>query len=166
MLHLHPAEADGPNRVWCVGREGSLRMVPSMHGLEYVRLLVQSPGVDVPALELSAAADPAVADSGTGALVDQQALAEHRRRSREDVPATAPEGAPEGEQAEQARAAVRKAIRAALARLELHDGEVAHALRTTIRIGATCRYEPDQLRPVEWRLTRSHPAAAQQSSGT
>ncbi len=82
------------------------------------------------------------------------------------VPATALEGAPEGEQAEQARAAVRKAIRAALARLELHDGEVAHALRTTIRIGATCRYEPDQLRPVEWRLTRSHPAAAQQSSGT
>lgn len=150
VLHLHPAE--GSTRLWCVGHEGALRMVPSMLGLEYLRLLVQSPGVDVPALELSAAADPDVVDSGTGTLVDQQVLADHRRRSRES-----PEPPPDVEGAEPARAAVRKAIRAALARLELHDGEVAYALRTTIRTGTSCRYEPDPFRPIEWRLDRAHP---------
>ena len=71
--------------------------------------------------------------------------------------------APEVEGADQARAAVRKAIRAALARLELHDGEVAYALRTTIRIGASCRYEPDPFRPVEWRLEHAHPAVRSSS---
>ena len=153
VLHLHPTEAEG-SRLWCVGHEGALRKVPSMHGLEYIRLLVQSPGVDVPALELSAAADPDVVDSGTGTLVDQEALAEHRRRTRES-----PAAAPEVEGADQARAAVRRAIRAALARLELHDGEVAYALRTTIRTGATCRYEPDPFRPVEWQLDHAHSPA-------
>jgi hypothetical protein len=154
VLHLHPAETEGATRLWCVGREGSLRRVPSMRGLEYIRLLLQSPGVDLPAQELSAAADPDVVDSGTGTLVDQQALAEHRRQAREA--AAAP---PDPGRTEQARSAVRKAIRAALARLELHDGEVAHALRTTIRVGATCRYEPDPFRAVEWRLERAHPVA-------
>ena len=58
------------------------------------------------------------------------------------------------ERAELARTTVRRAIRTALARLELHDAEVAHELRTTIRTGATCRYEPDRFRPVAWHLTQ------------
>ena len=151
VLHLHPTEAEGSTRLWSVGHEGSLRVVPSMHGLEYIRLLLESPRADVPALELAARADPGVVDSGTGTLVDQEALAEHRRRSLES-----PDAPPDREGAEPARAAVRKAIRAALARLELHDGEIAYALRTTIRIGAACRYEPDPFRPVVWRTDRAH----------
>ena len=157
LLHLHPAESDGPARLWCVGHEGALRTVPSMHGLEYLRLLLAQPRVDVPALELTTHADSAIVGSGTGTLVDQQALAEHRRRLREE-PAPA-EPADEADRAEQARVAVRRAIRAALARLELHDGEVAHELRTTIRTGATCRYEPDRFRPVEWHLADGHAGA-------
>ena len=53
---------------------------------------------------------------------------------------------------EQARSAIRRTIRTTLARLELHDSEVAYELRTTIRTGPTYRYEPDVFRPVEWRL--------------
>jgi hypothetical protein len=134
-------------------------MVPSMQGLEYLRLLVQSPGLDVPAGALVAAADPDVADSGTGTLVDQQALADHRRQVRDSPPAVA------AADAEHARATVRRAIRAALDRLELHDGEVAQALRTTVLTGATCRYEPDPYRPVVWRVDRSH-AASETVTGT
>jgi hypothetical protein len=58
----------------------------------------------------------------------------------------------DAEESVQARSAIRRAIRTALARLELHDGEVAYELRTTIRTGTTYRYEPDVFRPVEWRL--------------
>jgi len=62
-----------------------------------------------------------------------------------------------GEESEQVRSAVRRAMRTALARLELHDGEVAYELRTTIRTGPAYRYEPDAFRPVEWRLgTEQH----------
>jgi hypothetical protein len=56
------------------------------------------------------------------------------------------------EKSDQARSAIRRAMRTALARLELHDGEVAYELRTTIRTGVTYRYEPDPFRHVEWRL--------------
>ncbi len=58
-------------------------MVPAMQGLQYVRLLLESPGVDVPAVELAAAitGTPVVEDAGV--LVDQQALTAYRRRVRE-----------------------------------------------------------------------------------
>jgi hypothetical protein len=155
VLHLHPIEPDGPTRLWCVGREGAVRMVLALPGLEYLRLLVERPGVDIPALDLSAAAHRSVNGSGAGTLVDQQALAEHRQRLREEP---SPAGGPDdlGERAEKARTTVRRAIRTALARLELHDGEVAHELRTTIRTGATCRYEPDRFRPVAWHVALAH----------
>ena len=159
VLHLHPIEANGQARLWCVGREGSVRTVLPLPGLEYLRLLVERPGVDIPALDLSAAAaHPPVSGSGTGTLVGQEALAEHRRRLRDEP---APTGAPDdlGQRAELARTTVRRAIRTALARLELHDAEVAHELRTTIRTGATCRYEPDRFRPVAWHVTQEHQAA-------
>jgi hypothetical protein len=112
VLHLHPVEVEGPTRLWCVGREGSERLVPSMQGLEHLRRLVERPGSVVP-------------DSGS----------------------------------EKERSATRRAIRTALARLELHDGEVAYELRTTIRTGVAFRYEPNPFRPVEWRLAgEQHPA--------
>ena len=169
ILHLHPTESDGPARLWCVGREGALRTVPSMPGLTYLRLLIQQPGVDVPVLELSEAARAANGDSGTGTLVDQQALAEHRQRMRDEpAPAERASDSDRAKRTEQARADVRRSIRTALARLELHDGEVVHELRTTIRTGATCRYDPDAFRPVEWHLSAAHrasqPDQAQQSA--
>lgn len=62
-----------------------------------------------------------------------------------------------GAQSERARVAVRKAITAALTRLETHDPEIAHELRSTVRTGLTCCYEPNPFRPVVWRL--AHAAA-------
>jgi hypothetical protein len=190
VLHLHPTEHAGPASLWCVGREGATRIVPSAHGMQYLRLLLERPGIDVPALDLSAAGHgtPAVADSDAGPIVDREALAAYRRRLSqiEDELAEADAaGDPEvsqrltgergallneigaatgrrgarraGAQSERARVAVRKAIASALARLEQHDPEVAHELRSTVRTGSTCCYQPDPFRPVVWRLVRSGP---------
>ncbi len=187
VLHLHPAEDGGPTRLWCVGREGALRMVPPMHGLAYLRVLLERPAVDVPVLELSEAAEgtPEIIDEAI--LVGQETLTAYRRRLRElDEAIERAEGDDdlrvrlsderealmtrtrssglEGAQrsatrSERARVLVRQAITAALARLELHDGEVAHELRSSIRTGATCRYEPDPFRPVEWRVREGHRVA-------
>lgn len=188
VLHLHPVD-DGPTTLWCVGREGAIRMVPAMQGLQYVRMLLETPGVDVPAVDLAAAIAGAPVVEDAGVLVDQQALTAYRRRVREldeaieraeagadhdltgdlraerdTVIADARSGgmtaAQRGAtQPERTRVAVRQAITAALARLELHDGEVAQALRATIHTGSSCRYEPDPFRPVEWRVSNDHHAS-------
>ncbi len=181
LLHLHPVDATSPATLWCVGREGAFRMVPSLQGLEYIRLLLESPGADVPAVELAALG--VSVDAGRGELVDQQDLADHRRRVRELDDAIERDGDAAmaeqlggerermttrarsggisswqraGTEAERTRVAVRQAIMSALARLELHDAEVARALRSSIRAGSTCRYDPDPFRPVEWCLRSGH----------
>ena len=185
VMHLHPADQAGSTGMWCVGREGATRLVPSMHGLRYVRLLLERPGVDIPVLELSAAVDgtPVITDDGT--LVNQEALTTYRRgvreldeaieradargdsglsarlaRDREALIAQARSGGLQGAQrsatrSARERVAVRQAITAALARLELHDGEVARELRSAIRLGTSCRYKPDPFGPVEWRVDNS-----------
>jgi hypothetical protein len=99
-------------------------MVLPLPGLEYLRLLVERPGVDIPALDLMLAARPATLGP--------------------DHPG------------DRATTTVRRAIRTALARLELHDAEVACELRTTIRTGPTCRYEPDPFRPIAWHVSHAH----------
>ena len=57
-----------------------------------------------------------------------------------------------GANAERARVAVRKAIAAALDRIEAEDARTARLLRTTVRTGTTCCYEPDPVAPVTWQL--------------
>lgn len=52
--------------------------------------------------------------------------------------------------AERARVAVRKAIAAALERIEADDPATARVLRTSIRTGGICRYDPDPDAPIEW----------------
>jgi hypothetical protein len=58
-----------------------------MRGLQYLRLLLDRPGVDVEALDLSDAvaghAGVRVADADAGPLLDRQALAAYRRRLAE-----------------------------------------------------------------------------------
>jgi hypothetical protein len=51
---------------------------------------------------------------------------------------------------ERARVAVRKAIASAITNLEQHDPAIARILRTTIRTGTACCYEPNPDAPVEW----------------
>ena len=54
--------------------------------------------------------------------------------------------------AERARVAVRKALSATLTRLAEHDGTFAAHLRTSIRTGLWCSYEPDPAVSLEWAL--------------
>lgn len=52
--------------------------------------------------------------------------------------------------AERARVAVRKAIASALDRIETEDPATARLLRSSVRTGGVCRYDPDPDAPVEW----------------
>ena len=50
------------------------------------------------------------------------------------------------------RIMVRQAIAAAMSRLDMVDPELAGELRSTVRTGLTCRYDPDPLHPTAWHL--------------
>jgi hypothetical protein len=83
VVHLHPA-GDG---LWVVGPHGATRTLPAMRGLQYLRLLLDRPGAEVAALDLSGAvaghAGFRVADADMGPLLDRRALAAYRRRLAE-----------------------------------------------------------------------------------
>lgn len=80
VLHLRPGE-DG---IWWIGRDGAATAVRDARGLHYLRFLLQRPGVDVSALDLSNAVaghpEAGVNESHTGELLDRQALESYRRR--------------------------------------------------------------------------------------
>ncbi len=79
-IHLHPA---GPG-VWRVGWAGATRLLPAARGLAHLRLLLQRPGAEVPALELAAAVagHPGVqtVQADLGPVLDAQALQAYRGR--------------------------------------------------------------------------------------
>ncbi|GAA4807049.1 hypothetical protein GCM10023200_50840 [Actinomycetospora chlora] len=81
--HLWP----GPDRVWWVGREGSLGALREARGLHHLRVLLARPGQGVPALELAdaAAGHPGrgVAEGDLGPTLDRRALAAYRARLAE-----------------------------------------------------------------------------------
>lgn len=183
-IHLHPVPGQA---VWSVGRADAPRLVPDMKGLHYLRALVQRPGLDISALDLSASVaghHTPVAQADVGERLDRRALAAYRQRLRdideeldearewsdagrverleaerdallgEIAAATGLHGRArtEGGSAERARVAVRKAIAAALDRIDADDPGTARLLRTCVRTGSACRYEPDPDAPVEWDL--------------
>jgi hypothetical protein len=80
VVHLRP----GDGGIWWVGREGSVTTVRDVRGLHYLRLLLQRPGIDIPALELSDAVcgHPGrwVDEGSAGVVLDRQALGGYRRR--------------------------------------------------------------------------------------
>jgi hypothetical protein len=72
--------------VWSIGPAAQARLLPDMKGLHYLRALLQRPGVEITALELSAMAaghGTAVAEAGTGERLDRRALTAYRNRLRE-----------------------------------------------------------------------------------
>jgi hypothetical protein len=72
--------------VWSVGPAGEARLLPDMKGLHYLRALLQRPGVEITALEMSAMAaghGTAVAEPGAGERLDRRALTAYRNRLRE-----------------------------------------------------------------------------------
>jgi hypothetical protein len=72
---------------WLVGVEGATFALADLRGLHYLRTLVERPGVDVQALELSdaAAGHPGTAlhQADLGEVLDAAALAAYRRRLSE-----------------------------------------------------------------------------------
>lgn len=78
IVHLHPT----PGGLWAVGSTGSV--LPDMKGLHYLRLLLGRPGVEVAALDLSAAVaghpGVQVISGHLGGALDPQARAAYRRR--------------------------------------------------------------------------------------
>src|SRR5690348_18493140 len=72
--------------VWSVGLAGQARLLPDMKGLHYLRALLQRPGVEITALEMSAMAaghGTTVAEPDTGERLDRRALTAYRSRLRE-----------------------------------------------------------------------------------
>jgi len=83
VVHLRPGE-DG---IWWVGHDGALAAIRDIKGLHYLRMLLERPGVDIPALDLSDAVaghpGAGLADADTGELLDRRALASYRKRLTE-----------------------------------------------------------------------------------
>jgi hypothetical protein len=83
VMHLRPG-ADG---IWWVGREGALTAIRDVKGLHYLRIMLQRPGADIPAIDLSdtVAGHPGTGSAGgdVGEVLDKQALSAYRRRLAE-----------------------------------------------------------------------------------
>jgi hypothetical protein len=83
VVHLRPG-ADG---IWWVGPDGAVTTLRDMRGLHYLRLVLQRPGVDIAARDLSdaVAGHPraGLVEGGTGEVLDRQALESYRRRLTE-----------------------------------------------------------------------------------
>ncbi|MDT7551132.1 MAG: hypothetical protein QOE84_3526, partial [Actinomycetota bacterium] len=80
-LRLLPGQS-----VWSVGQVGDARLLPDMKGLHYLRALLQHPGIEVAALDLSAIVaghGTTVTEPDTGPQLDRQALSAYRTRLRE-----------------------------------------------------------------------------------
>jgi hypothetical protein len=80
--------------------------------------------------------------------------AEREALLRELAGATGLDGRPRtlNGSAERARIAVRKAIAAALDRIDVDDRTTARLLRTSVRTGGVCRYDPDPDTHIDWQL--------------
>ena len=79
-VHLRPGEGG----IWWAGFQGSVTAIRDVKGLHYLRVLLQHPGADIPAIGLSdtVAGHPGrqAAGGGLGAVLDRQALSAYRRR--------------------------------------------------------------------------------------
>jgi hypothetical protein len=100
LLEAHPAVArpgapqpgvaylrPGGGGIWWVGRQGAVTAIRDVKGLHYLRILLQRPGADIPAIDLSdtVAGHPGagVAGGDVGEVLDKQALSAYRRRLAE-----------------------------------------------------------------------------------
>jgi hypothetical protein len=83
VVHLRP----GGGGIWWVGREGAVTAIRDVKGLHYLRIMLQRPGADIPAIDLS---DAVAGHPGAGAVggdmgevLDKRALSAYRRRLAE-----------------------------------------------------------------------------------
>jgi len=83
VVHLQP----GGGGIWWVGREDAVTAIRDVKGLHYLRIMLQRPGADIPAIDLS---DAVAGHPGAGAIggdmgevLDKRALSAYRRRLSE-----------------------------------------------------------------------------------
>ena len=83
VVHLRP----GGGGIWWVGREGAVTAIRDVKGLHYLRIMLQRPGADIPAIDLSdaVAGHPGAGAVGgdVGEVLDKRALLAYRRRLAE-----------------------------------------------------------------------------------
>jgi tetratricopeptide (TPR) repeat protein len=156
---------------WVVTAGSARAEVPNLVGMQYVKALVDRPGVDVPAAEL---AGSSLVDGARHELVDRQTLDQYRQRVRE-LDAEIAEADDDADLAraealrleredlrdelgrvlgmagsqrtftdtsERARTAVAKAVKRAIDAVEEVEPKLAEHLRTSIVTGRVCRYDP------------------------
>ena len=165
----------GTDGVWTVGTAGAIATIREVKGLRYLRLLLERPGTQIPALALSSAvAGHAEVDEPGLEVLDRQALTAYRRRLIELENSTDPAALAEreallaevsaatglagrarstGSSAERARVAVQKSVAAAIKRIGDVDPALGRLLHDTVRTGSSCSYDPDPARPVRWVLS-------------
>src|SRR5581483_11348093 len=76
VAHLVPG-ADG---VWTIGSDGSVTVVREMKGFRYLRLLLERPGIEVTALDLTEALGGGTVVEDGLEVLDKPALDAYRRR--------------------------------------------------------------------------------------
>jgi hypothetical protein len=83
VVHLRP----GGGGIWWVGREGAVTAIRDVKGLHYLRIMLQRPGADIPAIDLSDAVaghpGAGVVGGDMGEVLDKRALSAYRRRLAE-----------------------------------------------------------------------------------
>ncbi len=182
---------------WRFTVDGEEFTVGHVKGLVALATLLERPGQEVHALELSAVLDGTGRGNGDAAheldgapveadLLDQQALDEYRRRITEleaDIAEAEAFNDREREDrlrseldflieeltrstglngqsrqttgsAERARVRVTKSLRTAISRVSDASPRVGGYLENTVQTGVFCRYTPDGITPIEWRIER------------
>ena len=82
-LHLRPLPG---GTAWLVGPDGGEHLLPDLRGMHYLRALIQRPGAELSALELTALVSrqrTTIEEGDTGALFDRQSLVRIRTRLAE-----------------------------------------------------------------------------------
>ncbi|MEA2195469.1 MAG: hypothetical protein QOG42_1903, partial [Solirubrobacteraceae bacterium] len=159
--------------VWLLEYEGRTLCLQDAKGLHHLATLFERPGEPVTALTLAIAItrgrarDAAQLVAHRAQVQDlREELAEARAfndpervsRAREQLELIAAdvERADQATSAagERARINVTRAIKAAIRRIAEQEPDLGHLLRSTVRTGASCRYEPDPGIPLTWEVVR------------
>jgi hypothetical protein len=155
--------------VWRLDYEGRSAVLSDAKGLHHLAALLASPGTPIPAQQLAGGGG----SDGPVTVIDLEAQRRRAHELREELEEAREFNDPEriaqasdalaslaselsqtaagrGPAAERARLNVTRAIRTAIGRIAEQEPDLGHLLRTTVRTGSSCLYEPDPGVPLQW----------------